>query len=148
LDATYINPFVQGAQRIFAAICNESPALGNVSAKPDAYLPVTISVGFFGDFEGEVVFNMEAETGCHIASQMMMGMPVASLDEMAKSALCELGNMICGNVVTIFSGKGITVNINPPSIGANAPPEGCKFASIPLALGGGYVFQMGLAVKA
>ena len=45
---------------------------------------------------------------------MMMGMPVDTLDEMACSALGELGNMIMGNTSTIFSTMNIIFDITPP----------------------------------
>jgi chemotaxis protein CheX len=47
---------------------------------------------------------------------MMGGLPVDSLDDMAKSAISELGNMIIGNTATILSTRGISVEITPPSL--------------------------------
>ena len=47
---------------------------------------------------------------------MMMGMQVVELDEMAKSAICELSNMILGNSATAFSENKIIVDITPPSL--------------------------------
>jgi chemotaxis protein CheX len=51
-----------------------------------------------------------------IASGMMMGMPVNEIDEMAKSALSELGNMIMGNSATLLFNQGIKIDITPPSL--------------------------------
>ncbi len=45
-----------------------------------------------------------------------MGMPVTELDDMAMSAISELGNMIMGNAATIFSTKGIVIDITPPTV--------------------------------
>ncbi len=45
-----------------------------------------------------------------------MGMPVTELDDMATSAISELGNMIMGNAATIFSTKGIVIDITPPTV--------------------------------
>jgi len=47
---------------------------------------------------------------------MMMGMEVKSLDEMAKSAIAELGNMIMGNVSTEFYNTGVKIDITPPTV--------------------------------
>ena len=41
-------------------------------------------------------------------------MPVNELDEMASSALNELGNMIMGNTASDFSTLGIIIDITPP----------------------------------
>jgi chemotaxis protein CheX len=46
----------------------------------------------------------------------MMGMPVTELDEMSKSAISELTNMILGTTATIFYNKGIKIDITPPSL--------------------------------
>jgi len=156
MDASYVNAFVQGAQRVFATVCQETPSLGKVFVKPKPYTPseVSVSVNIFGAFEGEVVFNMEETTGCFIVSKMMMGMPVANLhDDMSKSAVSELANIISGNVATIFAGKEITVDIKPPNLrfGATAAdfPMAEKVARtvcVPLNFQGGHVFQVDVLI--
>ena len=77
---------------------------------------MAIIVGVTGKIKGQVTFSISREIACKIASCMMMGMPVKELDEMSKSALAELGNMIMGNTATIFYGKGLQIDITPPSI--------------------------------
>lgn len=52
----------------------------------------------------------------HVASKMMMGMPVTALDDMSASAINELGNMMMGNAATILSTKGIAMDITPPTL--------------------------------
>lgn len=51
-----------------------------------------------------------------IASIMMGGMPIEKFDDMPKSAISELGNMIMGNTATILFTKGIGIEITPPSL--------------------------------
>ena len=46
----------------------------------------------------------------------MIGVEVTSLDEMAWSALSELGNMITGNAATLLSQNGYDLDITPPSV--------------------------------
>ena len=156
MDASYVNPFVQGAQKVFATICQETPSLGKVFIKPKPYPAgeVTVSVSIFGAFEGEVVFNMEESTGCYIVSKMMMGMPVASLqDEMPKSAVSELANIVSGNVATIFAGKEIVVDIKPPVLRFGASSADFPMAErvarvvcVPLLFQGGQVFQVDVMI--
>ncbi len=64
---------------------------------------------------GQVILTMETETACYIASKMMMGMPVPELNDMAKSAVSEMSNMILGNAATIFD-ENIALDITPPTI--------------------------------
>ena len=55
------------------------------------------------------------ETAKQIAGAMI-GAEVPQLDEMAMSAISELGNMITGNATTLISQKGYDVDITPPSV--------------------------------
>ncbi|MCL2840003.1 MAG: chemotaxis protein CheX [Defluviitaleaceae bacterium] len=156
MDASYINPFVQGAQKVFATICQETPSLGKVFVKPHPYAAsaVSVSVNIIGAFEGEVVYSMGEATGCFIVSSMMMGMPVDSLqDDMAKSAVSELANIISGNVATIFSGKEILVDIKPPQLRFSAKTEDFPTASkvskivcVPLKFKNGHEFQVDVLI--
>jgi chemotaxis protein CheX len=46
----------------------------------------------------------------------MLGAPVVTFDQLAASAIAELGNMISGNSVTLLSSQGYKVDITPPTI--------------------------------
>lgn len=156
MDASYVNSFVQGTQRVFATICQEIPALGKVFVKTKPYTAseVTVSVSIKGAFEGEVIYNMKEDAGCFIVSHMMMGMPVHSLqDDMSQSAVSELANIISGNVATIFAGKEISVDINPPQLRFNAvatdfPLAGqvSKVVCVPLQFQEGHVFEVDIMI--
>ena len=156
MDASYVNAFVQGAQRVFTTVCNETPTLGRVFVKSQPYTtsPVTVSIDVFGAFEGEVVYNMEEAAGCFIVSQMMMGMPVPSLnDEMAKSGVSEIANIISGNVATLFSSKDIIVDIKPPQLRFNATAADFPIAAktpkivcVPLNFSNGHIFEVDVMI--
>ncbi|MCL2501471.1 MAG: chemotaxis protein CheX [Defluviitaleaceae bacterium] len=155
MNVAYVNPFVQGAQSVLTTLCMETPALGQVHVKNAPYAPSTVSiaVSIHGDFAGEVVFNMEESAGCFIASKMMMGMPVPALDAMSESALSELANMISGNVATLFSGKGIIVDIKPPAFRRNATnadfplsTQTPKVVCVPLKFADGHVFAVDVMI--
>lgn len=77
---------------------------------------VTILVGLTDELQGNVAYNMSTETAKAIASTMMMGMPVAEMDEMAQSAISELTNMVTGNAATNFEKYGLKVDISPPTL--------------------------------
>ena len=59
---------------------------------------------------------MDKDTALSVASHMMMGLPLNELDEMSKSALCEIGNMILGHSASGLYEIGVIVDITPPSI--------------------------------
>ena len=75
-----------------------------------------IIIGFTGKMKGQVMISFEHDVALDIASKMIM-MPLEELDDFAKSAISELGNMILGNAATIFSTQGINIDITPPTIG-------------------------------
>jgi chemotaxis protein CheX len=155
MNVAYVNPFVQGAQSVLTTLCQETPALGQVHVKGAPYTTasVSVAVSIHGDFSGEVVFNMEESAACYIASKMMMGMPVPALDAMSQSALSELANMISGNVATLFSGKGIIVDIKPPAFRRDAvtadfplAPNTPKVVCVPLKFAEGHVFAVDVMI--
>ena len=77
---------------------------------------LVIIIGVTGNMKGQVILSLNIPSACLIASKMMMGMPVTELNDMAKSAISELSNMILGNAATVFSKKGLSLDITPPSV--------------------------------
>jgi len=59
---------------------------------------------------------LSQDTALEIAQRMMMGMSLPGFDDVARSAIGELGNMITGNASAIFEKQGILMNISPPTI--------------------------------
>lgn len=116
LDIKYINPFVKATVTILEMLGLSGgtvgkPSLSDLSFSQDTFL---IQVGVTGGMRGQVLIGMSEQRAMEIASVMMMGMPLNTLDEMACSALGELGNMILGNTSTIFSTQNILFDITPP----------------------------------
>lgn len=114
----YINPFIKASTNIISEITGITPQLGKVYLKNTPYKSenILVLIGLTGKINGNVVITFSHETACKITSAMMMGMPVTEIDEMAKSAIGELCNMILGNTATIFSNNGVEIDITPPTI--------------------------------
>jgi len=124
-----------------------------VKKTPYKTLPVSIAIDIFGEFVGEVVFTMEEPVGCFIASKMMGGMPVPTLDEMSQSAVSEMANMISGNVATIFFGKGTKIDIKPPRFKMSATTDDFPMATkvekivcVPLKFADGHIFELDIII--
>nr|MBP9500123.1 chemotaxis protein CheX [Acetoanaerobium sp.] len=77
---------------------------------------VVLTLGIVGDKKGNVVYSIDMDGAKKIASTMMMGMPVEELDDMSKSALSELSNMLTANASINFSNDGINVDISVPTM--------------------------------
>lgn len=118
MNVEYINPFTQATFDVLTMIGSFDPKLGKPSVKSDAIISVgvVIVVGVIGEVKGQVVYSFTEETAKKIASTMMMGMPVDEFDEMAKSAVSELTNMISGNASTGIAAKGFNIDIAPPTL--------------------------------
>ncbi len=114
----YVNPFIKASVDVLAQTTQMQFKTGTPSIRNSPFLSdeVLISLGIVGNLKGKVILSMQKETSKEIASRMMMGMPVDELNEMAKSALCELGNMIMGNVATILFNEGVQIDITPPTL--------------------------------
>ena len=88
----------------------------SVKSSPVAGSEVNSIIGVTGQVRGQVLYSMTEETAKKLASTMLMGMPVTEFDELCKSAISELGNMITGNAASELGNSGISCNITPPSL--------------------------------
>ena len=117
MNVEYINPFIEASQTVLKQTANIDARLGKVSLKDSPFISdsVVIIVGLTGKIRGQAVFSMTKKVALDVASAMMGGMTVNELDEISKSAISELTNMILGNAATLLYNKGIGIEITPPS---------------------------------
>lgn len=114
MDVKLINPFLQSFNTIMPQLGFEIQKNG-ISIKDSIKgNGVTISVGLTGDVKGNVIYMISEGGGKKIASKMMMDMPVDDLNDMAKSALSELSNMLTANASINYSNIGIHTDISTP----------------------------------
>ena len=118
MKVEYINPFIGAALSVFESLLDIKAELGKVYLKSSPFTvgDMIIMIGVVGEIRGQVCLELTSETAGKIASTMMGGIPVVEMDEIAISAIAELGNMIMGNTCTIFSKNKINIDITPPTI--------------------------------
>lgn len=152
MNVDYINPFIEASQTVLKQIAGIDAKLGKVYLKDSPYKSdnVVIIVGLTGKIRGQTIFSMKRNVALNIASAMMGGMPVTELDEITKSAISELTNMILGNTATILYNKGIGIEITPPSflLGENLQISSTKTKTIcvPLSLTDEDVLEIDISV--
>ncbi len=152
MDVKFINPFINVSINIVQQICNVGAKRGQIYVKSSPFIAdnVVIIIGIAGDFKGQVFFTMDEKAACTIASSMMFGMEVPVLDEMAKSAIAELGNMIMGNVSTEFYNDGIKFDITPPTVlvgsDINISTKGIQTICVPIEIENGTKIELVVAV--
>lgn len=118
MKAEYINPFVTAAAEVLNA-----EAHGNARRNGDLRLDhgsetshdITAMVGLTGDVRGLVLLGMATTTACRVYGAMM-GEEATEFDEMGRSALGELCNMISGHAATKLAEAGRQLSLTPPSI--------------------------------
>lgn len=134
MKAEHINPFIISVCKIMKDMCMLDLQIGKPTMSNGVYLENTsiIKLGIIGKLQGEVVLNIEHQTALEIVSKMMM-MPVQAIDDLGKSAISELGNMIAGNAATVFANNDILIDITPPSYcdGAEYKTDVSELFSIP-----------------
>lgn len=151
INVEYINPFLMAATHVLRDMCfieatMGRPSLSKTNFQGDTYI---IMIGVTGEMKGQVMLVFSKEVACNIASKMMM-CPVTELDAIGRSAICELGNMIMGNAATIFSTKGITVDITPPILAQGNVELSTSYAAnicIPLSYDENKIIEIHVSVK-
>jgi chemotaxis protein CheX len=114
----YINPFVEASIDILQEVLEDAEI-----TKEDLYLKettqpilgVAVLVGLAGGVRGRVLFDMTEETAMAL-SGAMNGEDCNAFDELARSTICELANLISGRAITKLHGLGFTFHISPPTI--------------------------------
>lgn len=118
MQVAHINPFLQSATLVLEQMVAVSPQRGDLTMKiiqfKDDY--VWLQIGLLGQMSGNIVFGFPENVALKIVSGMMGGYIVTEFDEMSRSAIAELGNMISGNASSILYNEGIQVDITPPEI--------------------------------
>ncbi|WP_139491545.1 chemotaxis protein CheX [Brevibacillus dissolubilis] len=139
MKAQYINPFLESASLVISQVCNVSPTRGELSIKDVKFYDehIWIKIGMTGQLQGDIVFGLHKEVALRIVSAMMGGFPIAEMDEIGKSAISELGNMISGNASTLLFNQGVAIDITPPQLVEDIEhfkAEG-KALTVPLEIG-------------
>lgn len=118
MNVEYINPFIESSVSVVQSICNISPEIGKIYLRDSQFTAnrIVIIIGLTGKIKGQVYFELSEEDSLKIVARMTGFPEVKALDDIGKSAIAELGNMIMGNAGTILYNKGLKVDITPPSL--------------------------------
>lgn len=119
MDIAVINPLLLSFTNVLPQIgfqTVERQSISLIGSTLD-YDGVLINISLVGSLRGAILIGMSLDSAKEFASKMMMGMPVEEFDELAQSAISEMGNMVCANACTEFSKAGIEgLDISPPML--------------------------------
>lgn len=141
MKAEYINPFLESAKIVIEQVVQIRPATGTLGVKDVKFIEnyIWIQIGLNGQLNGDIVLGLSEEVAIKMVSAMMGGFAISEMDEMGKSAISELGNMISGNASTMLFNQGVRVDITPPKVLHSAQSAGFeakKALTIPLIMEG------------
>ena len=119
MDSRVANQFIMASNEVFRKV-------GNVSLKKTGleYFPnghkistgIATILGVTGDLKGQFIITLDESISLKIATAILMGVPVTQYDEVAESAVCEIGNMIGGEASKLLHEEGYKCDITVPSI--------------------------------
>ena len=148
MNVEVINPFIQGTKQVLSMVCSVDSKMGKVAIKTKPFEDkLNVTIGIVGDIKGKVNYAFNLDVALFIASKMMFT-EVTVLDDISKSAICELSNMISGSIATIFSNNGKIIDITTPKLEQNY--DHCdveKFISVPLEIAEGKIFEIDIWIE-
>jgi chemotaxis protein CheX len=117
MKVQYVSPFAEAAVNVFETLIGVRPERGQLSARAEIFTTQQINIvcGITGPIQGLVLYGMSMITADKIASRMI-GAPVVTFDQLAASAIAELGNMISGHSAALLAEQGYNCDITPPTI--------------------------------
>ena len=138
MKAEYINPFLESARMVIEQMIQIRPSTGQLTLKDIKFVDhyMWIQIGLSGQMSGDIVFGLSETVAMRIISAMMGGFVITEIDEMGKSAISELGNMISGNASTMLYNQGVHVDITPPRVVDLSGIHARRALTVPLIIEG------------
>lgn len=119
MDVNIINPVLAAFKEVLPQIGIQNVEKKGIalSSSVFTYTGVLLNIAVVGSIKGVILIGMEEKHAKKFASKMMMGMELAAFDELAQSAISEMGNMVCANACTQFSKSDVSgLDISPPTL--------------------------------
>jgi chemotaxis protein CheX len=118
MNVEYINPIIKSIREVLGNWVSENAiVVGKPSLKssPQEFNDFLVNIGITGDLKGQAILGFKKSTALDLAGKMMMT-ELSEVDEIAKSAIGELGNMVMGRTSIELANKDITIDITTPVI--------------------------------
>lgn len=151
MDAAIINPFIAAALDVLRGEVGGPVSRGSLRLEnsPLVSADVSVLIALEGQVRGFVLVDMSATTALRVASQMV-GDEIAVLDDLSRSALAELTNVVSGRASIDLEKIGRPCNIGTPNVvtgmGTVISPTNVQRVVVPLATPCGDI-QLHLAVN-
>jgi chemotaxis protein CheX len=113
----YINPFVESSLDILQEVLDDEIMKEELYLKESSQpvMGVAVFIGVTGSVKGRIIIDLEQETAIKISSAMNFE-ELKKFDELVRSTITELANMIVGRAITKLHALGFTFLMTPPAI--------------------------------
>ncbi|MGI6628820.1 MAG: chemotaxis protein CheX [Bacillota bacterium] len=117
LKAGLINPFIESAYSFLKQELGTEVTRGQLRLKESRATSgeVNVAIGVTGDAEGIAIYSMSERTAKAVAA-VLIGEPVPVFDNLAESAIAEMGNIITGQAAIGLEEQGYVCKLSPPTL--------------------------------
>lgn len=148
----YINPFVEATFEVMSEILNTPVKRGQLQLKKlgEGMKGIAVIIGVTGVVSGRIVFDMTEESALRL-SEKLNDESFSSFNELARSTISEIGNMVTARAVTKLAKESRSFNFSPPTliVGSNISifeSEDIEALIIPIDTGYG-IIEINIAFK-
>lgn len=117
LKASLVNPFLESAYSFLTQELGTEVSRGQLRLEESRATSgeVNVAIGVTGEAEGIVLYCMSERTAKAIAAALI-GDAVPVFDNLAESAIAEMGNIITGQAAVGLEEHGYKCKLSPPTI--------------------------------
>lgn len=118
VDTRFLNPFFSSAFDVIAEMSGESVSRGQLSiskSQDSVSAGFSVVIGVTGEVEGRVILDMTKKTAIKFAEIMNME-DIGEFNDLVKSTMGEIGNMVSGRAVSKLQDEGFDFRITPPTL--------------------------------
>lgn len=133
MSIDFIHPFIDAAREVISKETGGNVVPGKLSLKKSCGQTneLAVLVGITGQLQGTVILMMPPLTAFSIVEHMI-GEPCHELDDMVRSAIAEMTNVISGHAATRLAENGRETSVSPPTVFCGVHPDQLSTLNIPL----------------
>lgn len=115
MHLTIYNSFIEIAVTVIEKETGIQPQKGKLYVNRNALLSdeVNVLIGITGKAIGNIIYSMDIQTATGIASRMMEE-DLTEINDLVKSSIAELANVITGRGAKELENRGYPITISPP----------------------------------
>jgi chemotaxis protein CheX len=119
VNAEIVNKFIGAVGSVLSEYFNITVKPGGGPSVAGNGMPmdeVMVILSIIGDLEGQFMFGYSDETALNVARSMMGNPDYEAFDDLCRSALSELSNIVGGMSTTQLAAMGFVCDLAPPSV--------------------------------